>query len=180
VNPIPPLVALTCLHQDSETLIDWVEYTANLDPHERFERLAEVGVRLYQRIWQAFPDACAEWLGWYPAPPGGRLTLPPSDSPLDPDDQVFHVTMMIAWRPEIRALADRLEARGYAPTPYRVSSLPMRYLKALEGGFPRHFPIWVSASRAGREPANWIHDDDTYFPDLDLGGEIPGKEPWQG
>ena len=179
MHTVSPLVALFCLHEDSESLIDWVEYTANLQPHERFERLAEVGVRLYIRIWEAFPHECAEWLEWYPTSPGGRLVLPPWDAPIDPDDQVFHVSMMIAWRPEIRALADRLQSRGYAPSPYRVSSLPMRYLKALEGAFPRHFPIWVSDSRAGREPTNWIHDDDTYFPDLEVGGEDRGKEPWQ-
>jgi hypothetical protein len=139
-----------------------MHHDASLPIRDRLDRAAELGVHLYILTWQVFPDTCRDWLGWrWPRGITAEEAQASVPQPGGRYDRLFHVGMILAVRSELRLLLRWLDDRGAVPGPYSWHGLPHRLLRALEGAFPDYFPLWVRASSVGREPTNWIPDEDT-------------------
>jgi hypothetical protein len=173
----PGVAKILVLLEACDSLADRMEHNASLPVEERLERASELGLRLYALTWKAFPETCEDWLKWkWPRGISAEASQAPARSPCGVYDSLFHVAAIMAWRSELRLLLRWLDDRGAVPAPYSWNSLAHRFLRSLEAIFPRHFLLWVRASSVGREPTNWIPDEDLRFPKRD-DGQFPPPEP---
>jgi len=134
---------------------------------EEMMRAWECSARnLYNDVWRSYPEECSGWLEWRGRSRGGRRPQGnPSDAmPVSVEDWWFHAKCVRHWGQELEMVCGHRSAFGSAPWRYRDSSLPFRFLEALEGMYPSPFEEWVNASMQGREPGGDVLDEELPFP----------------